>query len=98
MGGAACGGGGFGGAHAGGGRVNTVRHIGDLHGYEEDWMVKTKKTLEAELAYRGIAPEIINEVVSKVEEPSCVPAVIIGMLATALVCTLIFIAIWESTP
>jgi hypothetical protein len=98
--GGGCGGHGGGGHFVGAGRPSSsrVNSVGQLYGYEEDWMAKTKKTLETELAYRGIAPETIKEVVAKVEEPSCASAVIIGILATALVCTLIFIAIWESTP
>lgn len=92
------GGGGAGGAgigHFGGG--GFVRHHGGP-AYSEDWMATTKKTLEAELKFRGIDPAIINEVVSKVEEPSVVGPVLIGILATALACTLIFVVIWESTP
>lgn len=61
-------------------------------------MATTKKTLEAELKFRGIDPAIINEVVSKVEEPSVAGPVWIAILATALICTLIFVVIWESTP
>jgi hypothetical protein len=75
-----------------------VRSIGHLNGYGEDWMAKTKKTIEDELRFRGIAPETINEIVSKIEEPSVVMPVLLAIVATAFVCTLIFVAIWESTP
>jgi hypothetical protein len=95
MGGGAAGFGGTGSHGLGGGRVH---HIGHLNGYEEDWMAKTKETLRRELEFRGIAPEIINEVVSKVEEPSHLMPVIVAILATALVCTLVFVVIWENTP
>jgi hypothetical protein len=33
-------------------------HIGRIYGYSEDWMARTKKTIEDELRYRGIAPEV----------------------------------------
>ena len=75
-----------------------IRSFGHLNGYEEDWMAKTKKTIEDELRFRGIAPEIINEIVSKIEEPSVVMPVLLAIVTTAFVCTLIFVAIWESTP
>jgi hypothetical protein len=94
-------GGGFSGAgHAGGGggRPARLQAYGQLQGYEEDWMAKTKETIEKELKYRGVDPAIIAEVKDKIEEPSIAGPVIIGMLATALVLTLIFVAIWESTP
>jgi hypothetical protein len=58
---------------------------------------KWKKTIEDE-RYRGIAPETISEIVSKIEEPSLVMPVLLAIVSTAFVCTLIFIAIWESTP
>ena len=60
-------------------------------------MASTKKTIEDERRFRGIAPEIINEVVSKVEEPSVAGPVWIAILATALVLSLIFFVIWENT-
>lgn len=87
------GGGGYGGA---GGRANMVA-AGRANGYEEDWMAKTKETLEKELRYRGIDPAIIAEVVDKVEEPSVAMPVIIGILATALILSFIFFIIWETT-
>jgi hypothetical protein len=88
--------GGFGGSgHAGGG---YIRSYGSTQGYAEDWMASTKKTLETELKFRGVAPEVITEIVSKIEEPSYAGPVWIAILATALVLTLIFITIWESTP
>lgn len=93
------GGGGAGGAgigHYGGAGIGHRQHSGPA--YSEDWMATTKKTLEAELKFRGIDPAIINEVVSKVEEPSVAGPVWIAILATALICTLIFVVIWESTP
>lgn len=93
-GGAACGSGG----HFAGDRAGRMRQIGQLNGYEEDWMAKTKKTIEDELRYRGIPPEVITEISGKIEEPSCAPAIIISVLATALVLTLVFVVIWESTP
>jgi hypothetical protein len=94
-GGAAFGGGGHTG---GGGRVGRLRNIGSINGYEEDWMAKTKKTVEDELRFRGIAPEVIAEISHKIEEPSCLPAIVISILVTALILTLVFVAIWESTP
>jgi hypothetical protein len=90
--------GGFGGTGSHGFAGGKVRHIGHLYGYQEDWMAKTKETIERELKYRGIAPEVIEEVVSKVEEPSHLMPVVVAILATALVCTLIFVGIWENTP
>jgi hypothetical protein len=92
-GGAACGGGNF-----AGGRSGRLRAIGEANGYEENWMAKTKKTIEDELRFRGISPEVIAEISHKIEEPSHAPGIIIAILATALVCTLIFVAIWEATP
>jgi hypothetical protein len=82
----------------GGGRVRGVHHVGELNGYQEDWTARTKETIEKELKYRGIAPEVIAEIKDKIEEPSCAAACIISILATALICTLIFVAIWELTP
>ena len=92
---------GGGAAFGGGGHfvgAARVRHIGNLHGYEEDWVAKTKKTIEDELRFRGIAPEVIAEITHKIEEPSCVPAIAIAVLLTALILTLVFVAIWEGTP
>jgi len=82
----------------GGGHHFVGGHIGRIYGYSEDWMARTKKTIEDELRYRGIAPEVIDEVVSKVEEPSHVMPVLLAIVTTALICTLIFVVIWESTP
>lgn len=93
--GAGAGGGGFQGGAAG--RAHLDRY-GAANGYEEDWMARTKETLEKELKYRGIDPAIIAEVVDKIEEPSIVAPVIISILATALVLTVIFWIVWESTP
>ena len=93
MGGGAAFGGGF-----AGGRAGRLHNIGMANGYEEDWMAKTKKTIEDELRFRGIAPEVIAEISHKIEEPSCAPAIAISILATALVLTLVFVVIWESTP
>jgi len=87
-----------GGGHVVGGSAGRLRSIGVANGYEEEWMAKTKKTIEDELRFRGIAPEVIAEISHKIEEPSCAPAIIISVLATALVLTLIFVGIWESTP
>ena len=95
MGGGAVGFGGSGGHGVVGGRIH---HVGTLNGYSEGWMASTKKTIEDELKFRGIAPEIISEISSKIEEPSCAAACWISVLATALVLTLIFVAIWEATP
>ncbi len=92
------GGGAGGGAGHGGGGVFGVRVVGHLNGYGDDWMARTKKTIEDELRFRGIAPETIHEIVSKVEEPSFVMPVLLAIVTTAFVCTLIFIMIWESTP
>lgn len=61
-------------------------------------MASTKKTIEDELRYRGIEPPVIEEICSKIEEPSYAAPVLIGVLATALICTLIFVMIWELTP
>ncbi len=94
-GGTACGGGHFSG---GAGRASRMSNIGQLQGYEEGWMAKTKKTIEDELRYRGIAPDVIAEISNKIEEPSRAPAIIISILTTALVLTLVFIVIWENTP
>jgi hypothetical protein len=80
------------GRHFVGGRIDR------MYGYSEDWMARTKKTIEDELRYRGIEPEVIDEVVSKVEEPSHVMPVLLAIVTTALICTLIFVVIWESTP
>ena len=74
-----------------------VRHVGELNGYPEGWMTSTKKTIEDELKFRGIEPAVINEVVSKIEEPSIAGPVWIAILATALVLTVIFFLIWENT-
>ena len=95
MGGGAAGFGGHGPNGLAGGRI---LRIGNLNGYSEDWMTRTKKTIEDELKSRGIAPEIINAVVDKIEEKSCVMPVLLAITTTALICTLIFVAIWESTP
>jgi hypothetical protein len=61
-------------------------------------MAKTKKTIEDELRFRGIAPDTINKIVSKIEEPSAVMPVLLAILTTASICTLVFVAIWENTP
>lgn len=82
----------------GGGHQFVGGHFGRMHGYPEDWMARTKKTIEDELRHRGIQPQVINEVVSKLEEPSHVMPVLLAIVTTALICTLIFIVIWESTP
>jgi len=79
------------------GRIR-IHHVGQLNGYEEDWMTKTKKTIEQELQFRGISPEIINEITTKIEEPSCVVPIVITILVTALICTLIFAVIWAIMP
>jgi hypothetical protein len=90
----------FGGAgHIVGGRPARVRAVGELSGYSEDWMASTKKTIEDELKSRNVDPLTISAVVAKVQEPPSMVAPIIAAVAvTALVCTLIFVAIWESTP
>jgi hypothetical protein len=95
MGGGAAGFGGQGPQGIGGG---VGRHVGNLNGYPEDWMTKTKKTIEDELKSRGIAPEIINAVVNKIEERSCVMPVLLAIVATALICTSIFFAIGQTAP
>jgi hypothetical protein len=92
------GGGGFGGHGAHGLAGGRITHVGHLNGYSEGWMASTKKTIEDELRFRGIAPEVISEISSKIEEPSYGPTIAISILATALVCTLLFLAIWEMTP
>jgi hypothetical protein len=85
----------MGGGGAGfGSRVRSVH----LNGYGKAWMAKTKKTIEDELRFRGIAPETVDEIVSKIEEPSMVVPVLTTIVLTAFACTLIFIAIWESMP
>jgi hypothetical protein len=89
---------GFGGQSAHGFAGGHVHDVGHLNGYGDDWMAKTKKTIEDELRARGIAPETINEIVSKIEEPSFVMPVLLAIVTTAFICTLIFVAIWESTP
>jgi len=89
---------GFGGQGPQGTAGGVVRHVGDLNGYPENWMARTKKTIEDELKSRGVAPEIIDAVVDKIEENSCVMPVLLAIVTTALICTLIFIVIWESTP
>jgi hypothetical protein len=90
--------GGFGGQGAHGFAGGHIGGVGRLNGYGDDWMAKTKKTIEDELRFRGIAPETISEIVSKIEEPSLVMPVLLAIVTTAFVCTLIFVAIWESTP
>ena len=75
-----------------------VRHVGELNGYPEGWMASTKKTIEQELKFRGIEPAIINEIVSKIEEPSIAPLVWIAILGTALILSFIFFVVWEVTP
>jgi hypothetical protein len=61
-------------------------------------MASTKKTIEDELRSRGIAPETTHEVTSKIKEPpSPVVPVLLAIAATALICTLICIAVWERT-
>jgi hypothetical protein len=87
--------GGGGGGFGGGGHIGGV---GRLNGYGNDWMAKTKKTIEDELRFRGIAPDSINEIVSKIEEPSAVMPVLLAIATTAFICTLVFVAIWENTP
>jgi hypothetical protein len=82
----------------GGGHHFVGGHIGGMYGYSEDWMARTKKTIEDELRCRGIEPEVINEVVSKVEEPSHVMPVLLAIVTTAVICTLIFAVVWERTP
>lgn len=95
MGGGTGGIGGFSGGHAGG---MTVRRYGvDAWGYQEDWMARTKETLEKELRYRGIESAVIAEVVDKIEEPSIAGPVWIAILATALVLSMVFFVIWENT-
>jgi hypothetical protein len=94
-------GGGFG--FSGAGQVGGAGGPGSFHsygasqGYAEDWVARTKETLEKELRYRGIEPAIIKEVVDKIEEPSVVQPVIIAILATALVLTFVFWIVWENT-
>ncbi len=83
------GGGGF---LVGAGR-GRVQGIGRLNGYGDDWMAKTKKTIEDELRSRGIAPETIDEIVSKIEEPSLVMPVLLAVVTTAVICILIFVTI-----
>jgi len=62
------------------------------------WMARTKKTIEDELRSSRIAPETINQVTSKIKKPrSHVNPVLLAIAATALICTLIFIAIRESS-
>jgi isopentenyl phosphate kinase len=86
----------FGGGHAGAVRPHYMRNYGKANGYSEDWMASTKKTIEDELKSRGIDPVVISPVVSKVHEPRPMVAPIIALIAiTALVCTLIFVVIWE---
>jgi hypothetical protein len=87
-----------GGAAFGAGVGGRVSHIGHMYGYSEDWMASTKKTIEDELRSRGIAPETISEVTSKIQEPPSVFwPVLTAILATALVCTIIFAIVWENT-
>lgn len=90
----------FGGGHAfGGGRPHYMRTYGEANGYPEDWMATTKKTIEDEMKSRGIDAAVINDVVSKVQEPpSMVAPILAAVFGTALVCTLVFVVIWESTP
>jgi hypothetical protein len=89
----------FGGSYFGGrGRASHMRHVGQLNGYPEDWMSSTKKTIETELKSRGIEPSVIEAVVSKVEEQPMLAPILAAIFGTALVCTLIFVVIWESTP
>lgn len=62
--------GGFGIGHGSHVTGASIRHHGiATYGYEEDWMARTKDTIEKELKYRGIDPPIIAEIVDKIEEP-----------------------------
>lgn len=61
-------------------------------------MASTKKTIEDELRSRGVAPELIAEVSSKIEWPSVVGPVLSSIVATTLVCACIFAAIWDFAP
>jgi hypothetical protein len=88
---------GLGGGGGGGGAAGHIRHVGNLSGYEEGWVEKTRKTIEAELITRGIAPPMAKEIAEKIEEPSHVMPVIIGILATALILTVVFFFFWENT-
>lgn len=88
---------GFGGGHAYGGGAGRVHAYGQSCGYEEDWMAKTKETLEKELRYRGIEPTVIKEVVDKIEEPSHTGPVWTAIFATAFILTVIFWIVWEIT-
>jgi hypothetical protein len=88
----------FGGSTGAGG-AHHMRAYGEANGYAEDWVTSTKKTIEDELESRGIDQNVIDSVVSKVQEPPSVVAPIIAAVAlTALVCMLIFAVIWEITP
>jgi hypothetical protein len=91
------GGPGLGGGHTFGGGRLSLHSYGAANGYEENWMAKTKETLEKELKYRGVDPVVINEVVDKIEEPSIVAPVLIAILVTALILTLVFWIVWENT-
>jgi hypothetical protein len=44
--------------------------IDRMYGHPQDWMARTRKITEDELRYSGLAPEVISEVVNKVEGPS----------------------------
>jgi hypothetical protein len=84
--------------HFVGGRASRMRAVGELNGYSEDWMTSTKKAIEAELKSRGVEPTTIEAVVSKVQEQPMLAPILAAIFGTALICTLIFVAIWESTP
>lgn len=73
----------------------ALRTIGSINGYEDNWMTSTKKTIEDELRSRGVAPELISEVSSKIEWPSVVGPVLASIVVTTLVCACIFAAIWD---
>jgi hypothetical protein len=87
----------MGGGTAFGASDGQPHSYGELQGYEEDWMTKTKDTLEKELKDRGIDPAVIKDVVDKVEEPSIVAPILVAIFATALILTAIFWIVWEST-
>jgi hypothetical protein len=82
----------------GGGAAFRHGHVfGVGHGYPEDWMASTKKTIEDELRSRGISPETINEVTNKIKEPpSILVPVLLSIAVTAVICTLIFVVIWKN--
>jgi hypothetical protein len=86
--------GGVGGGHSGGaaGRADLAAG-GKLRGYDDNWIERTKTTLEADLRARGIESQTALE--DKAMQKPCNCGV--HIFITVLICTIIFGVIWELT-